>query len=67
MRLYYFDTSAFTRFYAIERGSVRVHAMFRGALKDPPTNRIVVSELVHPETTSALLRMSGDPMPRNGR
>lgn len=61
MRNYFFDTSAFTRFYAVEPGSVRVKRMVEGAMLTPPTNRVMVSEFIRPETASALLRMSEGP------
>lgn len=61
MRHYFFDTSALTRLYVVEPGSRRVQDMVRSARVDPPSSRVVVSDFIHPEATSALRQMATGP------
>jgi predicted nucleic acid-binding protein len=61
LRNYFFDTSAFVRAYSFEPGSRRVQDMLRSAVVEPPASRVVVSEFILPETSSALLQIARGP------
>lgn len=61
MRHYFFDSSAFVKLFAFEPGSIRVRDMIRSARTTPPASRIVMCELIHPETASALALMLDGP------
>jgi predicted nucleic acid-binding protein len=60
---YFLDTSAFTKLYSLEPGSKRVKDMLRSASVAATSNRVLVSELAHPETVSALSQIVHGPNP----
>ena len=63
MRHYFFDTSAFVKRYALEPGSRVVGDLLQSAKRQPSAVRVFVSELVHPETVSALSQIVHGPEP----
>ena len=54
MIYYFLDTSAFVRIYAYEPGERQVRALLSAATAPTPAARIVVCDLVIPESMSAL-------------
>lgn len=61
MKHYFLDTSALVKAYSEEAGSKRVQSMMRGAIVQPPDNRLVASTLAHPETASAIAQILDGP------
>ena len=61
MRHYFLDASALTKLYAVEPGSRRVKDMLRSAMANPPASRIIVCDLSHPETLSAVVQTVNGP------
>ena len=61
MRHYFLDASAVVKLYAVEPGSRRVKDMVRSATVEPPTARIVVAGLSHPETVSGITQAAFAP------
>lgn len=54
MNYYFLDTSAFARIYSGEPGQERVRDMVRAATAPTPSARVLVCDIVLPETLSAL-------------
>ena len=65
MRHYFFDASAFTKLYSYEPGTERVRHMHRSAVSSTPSSRVIVSELIHPETASAVSQIALGPNAAN--
>ena len=61
MRHYFLDASAVVKLHAVEPGSRRVKDMVRSAAAEPPTARIVVAGLSHPETVSGITQAAFAP------
>lgn len=57
MTVYFLDSSAVVRLYAIEPGDRWVRDLVRRADAEPPTADIVVCDLAYPEAVAALHRM----------
>lgn len=56
MTVYFFDTSAVVRLYALEPGDRWVRNLVRCVEASPPTADVVVCDLAYPETIAALHR-----------
>lgn len=54
MNYYFLDTSAFVRIYSGEPGQERVRDLVRAATAPTPSARVLVCDIVLPETLSAL-------------
>lgn len=53
---YFFDTSAFVKYYADEEGSREVRGLMARAFREPSDIYVIVCDLVVPEAVSALVR-----------
>lgn len=63
MRHYFFDASALVKLYSLEAGSRRVRDIVRSASVNRLACRILVCDLVQPETASALYQVANGPNP----
>lgn len=54
MNYYFLDTSAFARIYSGEPGQERVRDLVRAATAPTPSARVLVCDIILPETVSAL-------------
>lgn len=57
MTVYFLDSSAVVRIYALEPGERLVRDLVRGASASPPTAELVVCDLAYPEAVAALHRI----------
>lgn len=58
MTVFFLDTSAVVRLYAVEAGWQWIRNVLRSARTDPPTARVFFCDLAVPETVSALRQIA---------
>ena len=60
MKYFFLDTSAFVKAYVVEPGEKRVRGLIAGAVANPPSCRVVVTDFTFLEAISALLQSDGN-------
>jgi predicted nucleic acid-binding protein len=56
VKYFFLDTSAFVKAYVVESGEKRVRGLIAGAVANPPSCRVVVTDFTFLEAISALLQ-----------